>query len=306
MKTIFSAAALQCLSIVPLCYGMVVHPIVMHGSKADKKSPSNSPPELVIFLHGRLEANAGENMSIPEPSELYGDFLSELSNQLPPQSQVLIPAYHEQYSEWKREPRDLTSGPVTSAISRVIHDHLVGIDPSLQAAMPRHLTLISFSMGAAIMLKLLANDPMLHLSTNQSDNDRNDCTNRVDIKRLKLILIEPVWRCWLPFAVSEASSSIGDPTRRSSIVISHLPALAIAGTKDEEVRHDSGCMGQNSMDGVRRSLRPFLPNVQVAEIEGGNHFGALCSGVEDVTGEVELEGLRTDIVERISQFCKWQ
>jgi hypothetical protein len=277
---------------------MAVHPIVMHGSNTDKKSPSTSPPELVIFLHGRLEADAGENISIQEPSELYGDFLSELSNQLPPQSQVLMPAYHEQYSEWKREPRDLTLGPVTSAISRVIHDHLAGIDSSPQSAMPYHLTLISFSMGAAIMLKLLANDPMLC--------DWNDSTNRVDTKRLKLILIEPVWRCWLPFAVSEASSSIGDPTRRSSIIVSNLPALAIAGTKDEEVRHDSGCMGQNSMDGVRRSLRPFLPNVQVAEIEGGNHFGALCSGVEDVTGEVELEGLRTDIVERISQFCKWQ
>lgn len=36
---------------------------------------------------------------------------------------------------------------------------------------------------------------------------------------------------------------------------------------------------------MRRSLKPFLPNVHVAEIEGGNHFGGICSGVENIASD---------------------
>ena len=210
-----------------------------------------------------------------------------------------MPAYHAHYRDWKHEPRDLTLGPVTSAISQVIHDHLKSTERDAIK-----LTMISFSMGAAILIKLMASDPILSSAKNSGVDVGIKCS--VNIQRL--ILIEPVWRCWLPFAVSKAASLVGDPTR--DCIISDLPTLAIAGTNDDEVGHDSGCMGQTSMDGVRRSLRPFLPSTKVSEIEGGNHFGALCSGVNDIAtdglGEgVELSILQNEIIERVANFSGW-
>ena len=130
--------------------------------------------ELLIFLHGRLEADEHEsNISIPDPSELYIDFLSNLYDTLPPNSQILMPAYHEHYKDWKREPRDLTLGPVSSAIGQAIHNHVEEMHEPIKA------TVISFSMGAAVLLKLLANDPIFFR--------KKSC---VEIQRL--ILIEPV------------------------------------------------------------------------------------------------------------------
>ena len=280
---------------------MAVHPIIIPAGRSSPTPPfsGRSENELIIFLHGRLEADDDEDIVIPEPSELYGDFLSDLSNKMPPNSQILMPAYHEHYKDWKHEPRDLTLGPVTSEISQVIHDHLEFTEEeSIQ------VTMMSFSMGAAILLKLMANDPILSSAKNSDNDIDRNCS--VNVQRL--ILIEPVWRCWLPFAVSEAASMMGDPAR--SCEVSDLPTLAIAGTNDDEVGYDSGCMGQKSMDGVRRSLRPFLPRVQVQEIEGGNHFGGLCSGVDDIATDrldegVELPTLRNEIIERISTFCGW-
>ena len=269
------------------------------SSPSPTSQPSNpASNELVIFLHGRLEADDDEDICIPEPFRLYSDFLSSLSNKMPANSQILMPIYHENYKDWKHEPRDLTLGPVTSAISQVIRDHLMSTEQE-----SIKLTMMSFSMGAAILMKLMANDPILSAAKNSEVDVGINC--RVDIQRL--ILIEPVWRCWLPFAVAEAASLIGDPT---SCMISDLPTLAIAGTNDDEVGYDSGCMGQKNMDGVRRSLRPFLPNVHVEEIEGGNHFGGLCSGVNDIAtaglGEgVELSYLRNEIIERVSEFSGW-
>ena len=269
---------------------MVVHPIVIRRPTL----PSTSTPgELIIFLHGRLEADEHEsNISIPDPSELYIDFLSNLYDKLPPNSQILMPAYHEHYKDWKREPRDLTLGPVSSAIGQAIHDHIEemqfrwGNDPV-------KATVISFSMGAAVLLRLLANGPIL--------SGKKSC---VEIQRL--ILIEPVWRCWLPFAVSEANTRIGDPAKCAT-AISDVPALAIAGSGDDEVRCDSGCMGQRNMDCVRRSLKPFLPSVRVAEIEGGNHFGGVCSGLDNIVthglgGGVALPGLQAEIIGHIVKF----
>ena len=294
-------AALQCLVFLHLCHGMVVHPIVMPSCRSPSPATSQPNPasdELVIFLHGRLEADDDEDIFIPEPSQLYSDFLSSLSNKMTANSQIFMPAYHEHCKDWKHEPRDLTLGPVTSAISQVIRDHLMSTEQE-----SIKLTMMSFSMGAAILMKLMANDPILSAAKNSEVDVGINC--RVDIQRL--ILIEPVWRCWLPFAVAEAASLIGDPT---SCMISDLPTLAIAGTNDDEVGYDSGCMGQKNMDGVRRSLRPFLPNVHVEEIEGGNHFGGLCSGVNDIAtaglGEgVELSYLRNEIIERVSEFSGW-
>lgn len=299
-------AALPSLVLLHLCRGMVVvHPIVIPSGQPSSSGTTSQPNpsnEVVIFLHGRLEADDDEDIFIPDPTELYSDFLSGLSNKIPANSQTLMPAYHEHYKDWKHEPRDLTLGPVTSAISQVIHDHLKS---SEQESIK--LTMISFSMGAAILMKLIANDSLLSTANKSTCNDDvggNNCS--VDVQRL--ILIEPVWRCWLPFAVSEVASSLGDAAR--SCVISDLPTLAIAGTNDNEVKYDSGCMGQKSMDGVRRSLRAFLPNVQVSEIKGGNHFGGLCSGVNNIAMDslgdsVELTDLRNEIIERISKFCGW-
>ena len=266
---------------------MAVHPIVIRRPTL----PSTSTPgELIIFLHGRLEADEHEsNISIPDPSELYIDFLSNLCDKLPPNSQILMPAYHEHYKDWKREPRDLTLGPVSSAIGQAIHNHVEEMHEPIKA------TVISFSMGAAVLLKLLANDPIL--------SRKKSC---VEIHVQRLILIEPVWRCWLPFAVSEANKRIGDPTKGAT-AISDVPALAIAGSGDDEVRCDSGCMGQRNMDCVRRSLKPFLPSVRVAEIEGGNHFGGVCSGLDNIAVDglgagVALPGLQAEIIGHIAKF----
>ena len=211
------------LSFVRFCFGMVVHPIVIR--RPTLPNPS-TPDELVIFLHGRLEADDHESsMSIPEPSDLYADFLSSLSEKLPVNYHILMPAYHKHYKDWRREPRDLTLGPVSSAIGQVIHNHIEEMQ-LLSENEPIKVTMISFSMGAAFLLKLLANDPIL-LRT-------KSC---VDIQRL--ILIEPVWRCWLPFAVSEATSLLGDSSKGATS-ISDVQTLAIAGTNDDEVKCDSG------------------------------------------------------------------
>ena len=58
---------LICLPTLRLCLGMAVHPIVIRRSTL----PSTSTPgELIIFLHGRLEADEHEsNISIPDPSD---------------------------------------------------------------------------------------------------------------------------------------------------------------------------------------------------------------------------------------------
>lgn len=199
-------AALPCLAVLHLCHGMAVHPIVMPSCRSPSPtSRPNNPAsnELVIFLHGRLEADDDEDIFIPDPSQLYSNFLSGLSQKLPANSQILMPSYHEHYKDWKHEPRDLTLGPVTSAISQAIRDHLISTEQD-----SIKLTMISFSMGAAILMKLLANDPILSTAKNSEVDVGINC--RVGVQRL--ILIEPVWRCWLPFAVAGAASLIGDPT----------------------------------------------------------------------------------------------
>ena len=122
--------ALIWLSHVHVCLGMAVHPIAIPSSNSPQSPTPPSPltsDELVIFLHGRLEADDHEkniHVSIPDPSELYIDFLSNLYDKLPPNSQILMPTYHEHYKDWPREPRDLTLGPVSSAIGQVIHNHI--------------------------------------------------------------------------------------------------------------------------------------------------------------------------------------
>lgn len=302
-------AAASCFSLAHLCFGMAVHPVVFPARQpTSADGPSNSNPssssstsnEIIIFLHGRLEADDDENLDIPAPSELYSDFLSELSNKLPADSsKILMPAYHEVYKDLKREPRHLSSlGPITSAIGEVIRGHIEEEVLHRSDQEPIHLTLISFSMGAAVLMKLLASDPIL------SSKNRRIGNHPMTIRRL--IFIEPVWRCWLPFAVSEAAVAVRDANK--SVEISEVPTLAIAGTNDSESRHDSGCNG-NSMDGVGRSLRPFLPNICVVEIEGGNHFG-ICSGVDDIAMDSLGEGMtlpvhRAAIIEMICEFCDW-
>lgn len=65
------------------------------------------------------------------------------------------------------------------------------------------------------------------------------------------------------------------------------------------------------MDCVRRSLKPFLPNIRVAEIEGGNHFGGICSGVDNIATDglgkgVALTELQAEIIWHIVKFCRWE
>lgn len=225
---------------------------------------------------------------------------------------VLLVDYHEHYSDWRREPRDLGIGPVSSAVSEAIRKHVNNYDDPVDAAataISTRITLVSFSMGAAISLKLLESDPMLKTSSSSSSSVSK---NRVEVERV--VLVEPVWRCWLPFAVSRAAEARYSPDKKK-VEISRVAGLALVGTNDVEVRDDSsGAMGGNSNRNIGQRvvqyLQPFLPNLSAIEIEGGNHFG-LCSGPPefmDFAGDglaldKSSDYLRQELIDHISEFC---
>lgn len=275
--------------------GMAVHPVIF--STKSSVENDNNQMSLIIFIHGRLESDSPDE-SIPNPKDLYRDFCVGLADKA--SQDILLPQYHEHYRDWRKEPRDFGVGPVSNLVSKAIRDHIMeksnNIDnqnDNLQQSRPKMtITLISFSMGAAILLKLLKSDPFLSSST------------MIEID--KLILIEPVWRCWVPFAVSEASSSMTKMSGDATTLVSDIPALALAGTNDDEVWHDSG----GGKNGVARSLRPFLSNLSAIEVEGGNHFG-FCSGIDslamkNLSPERTPSNIRKEIIHHIVSFCGWE
>lgn len=272
------------------------------SAAASGPSSVPAPPPLVAFLHGRLEPDVGE-APYARPAELYGDFCRSLAERLPPaaahddgtstsSSSVLLVDYEDILErELKREPRDLRLGPVSSAVAEDVRDAVLGIgggdddDASGgEEQETRRIVLVTYSMGAAMGLKLLAH---------HFDDDDPSLRRKLEIERV--ILIEPVWRCWLPFAVS------------SPRIIAEVPALALYGTEDELTKLDSG-------GSVAGSLRPFLPNLETVPLEGGNHWGIVS---EDVAGgDIATEGLispdvvtpsklREEMVDRICCFCGW-
>mmetsp|Transcript_21567 Transcript_21567/g.45492 ORF Transcript_21567/g.45492 Transcript_21567/m.45492 type:complete len:333 (+) Transcript_21567:69-1067(+) len=275
-------------------------------------SPS---PSLVVFVHGRLEADpVSDGMDIPRPAELYSDFCNGLADET--KKDVLLVDYHEHYKDWGREPRDLGLGPVTSAIGEAIRNHIATTTFRTDTATPK-ITLVSFSMGAAIVLKLLGSDPTFQPAT-LSSSLLGSSEGVLQVE--KLILVEPVWRCWLPFAVARATEAGYSPSNNNNnggVGISKIPSLALVGTRDEEVQHDCGGAGmggsgpRNSSEAVVRTLRPFLSNVSAIDVTGGNHFGGLCSGPPDIREFIEEglapdttpESVRKELIGRISEFC---
>ena len=273
--------------------GLIVQSALFPACTCSDKDAPTSSVDFVVFIHGRLEADSSvENIRIPRPSVLYSEFCKGLAKT----KNVLLPEYHEHYSEWRREPRELCLGPVSSAVGEAIRNHASGSFVATGRRgnnnPPVKVTLVSFSMGAAILLKLLENESILS-------------SQEVEIE--KVVLVEPVWRCWLPFAVSRSVEARYSTTSRDKdLTVSNAPALAIVGTNDEEVQHDSGGGCKNS---VARSLRPFLSNLTVIDIEGGNHFG-LCSGVAEFAEDglpvsMSPNDLREEIIGHISEFCGW-
>ena len=205
-------------------------------------SPSTLPAqtkgttnEVVVFLHGRLEAEPGE-VAFPPPAELYNDFCTALADAL--DAPVLMVDYHDTLaSKLSQEPRTWTWGPICQQIASVVTRE---IGSSNKCANCCGIVLVTFSMGAAMGLKLLAGG----LSAMQIN---------------KTILIEPVWRCWLSLAPR-------------NVPISQVPTLAVWGTLDKDTLTDSG-------RNVSAALRPLLPNLQTHTLEGANHWYILNADI---------------------------
>ena len=227
------------------------------SSESPESSSSSTQSRLVIFLHGRLESEPGVGNVYPPPRQLYSNFLNRLVDKFPSDDKegtttsLLMVEYDELLSKHlSKEPRDLQLGPVSSAILECIRKELVVVgkageddddddeQPISRRRRRQQVTLITFSMGAAMGLKLLSNTEWFLSKSVLIEN---------------VVFIEPVWRCWLPFVVSNPK------------VIADIPALAIIGSNDKDTLIDSG-------RNVKRALQPFLPNVQVVEIDGGNHW----------------------------------
>ena len=246
--------------------GMAINSILFSKEDSGKLSDSQQSP-LVIFLHGRLEAEPGET-AYPPPNKLYGDFIERLRKKLPSDGTgLLLLEFDEILSKLSTEPRDLRLGPISSAISESICNVIA---PETSQQHKKTLTLITFSMGAAMGLKLL----------------NTGFSERIE----KVVLIEPVWRCWLPFAVS------------SPKIICDVPTLALAGSKDKDTMVDSG-------RSVQRSLKPFLPNLEVVELKGGNHWCILNDefiiSKEGLAPNKTPGELQNEMVENIACFCNW-
>jgi len=266
------------LSTVPVL-GLEVRPVLFTKfadaitSSTDQKSSVETPIPQILFLHGRLEPERGED-PIDAPSVLYADFIEDLLSQQSPGSVLLMPEYDRLLSQrLNRESKDLRLGPVSSQLSDCIDQYI-----------SKPVVLISFSMGAAMALKLLK----------QNTNLRTFVSH--------VVLVEPVWRCWLPFAEQEPLWNTDD----------ERPVLAIYGTRDKPTLMDSG----NSVEG---SLRRFFP-LKVVPIENGNHWSIVSDRTskrevspllqkivtEDLPDGVHQSEIRKKLVQEIATFCRWQ
>lgn len=232
----------------------------IHFSNSHSQDTSANQP-LIVFLHGRLEADA-EEAPYAAPSKLYNDFLEKL----PPTHLVEYDKELAEPRKLAREPRDLRIGPISSSLQDSIQDIL-----SKHADGSRKVDLlITFSMGAAMGFKLL-----------------HHCPEVFD----RVVLIEPVWRCWLPFVVSNPRP------------ICNVPTLALYGTNDALTRDDSG-------KSVLGSLRAFFSNLKVVPIQGGNHWGILNEDVaiskEGLADNLTPAQLQDEMFALIEQFCNWE
>ena len=268
---------------------------VWFSSQGYECKPPTIPPR-VVFVHGRLEAEDGE-APFAAPAELYSDFCRGLAETMEPSQQepkasVLLLEYDNLLSkELPREPRDLSYGPVSSALAEAISTHVLLPREKAQSTTAEgrehkasQLVLISFSMGASMALKLLHNSDALKEALTY------------------VVLIEPVWRCWLPFAVSGPRPILAAGDTASPSV------LALYGTRDDQTQVDSG-------GSVKGSLRPLLPDLETLSLKGGNHWGILT---EAVAGEIARERLlengpeamtptrvQANMITAIATFCGW-
>lgn len=189
----------------------------------------------IVFLHGRLEAEAHEP-PFPPPPNLYSHFCSSLAKRS--RQKVLMVDYHEGLSSHLgKEPRSWELGPISQSIIDCLnqqfahHEEISLID------------IVTFSMGAAMGLKTIRH---------ASDKLVPDSKFSVS----KMILIEPVWRCWLSIAMTHSNEFLT------------IPVLAIWGTLDRDTLIDSG-------NSVERSLTPLVSDrslLSAVSLNGGNHW----------------------------------
>ena len=208
-------------------------------------SPPIASPSCVVFLHGRLESDPGEP-PFPPPNVLYRQFCSSIVASL--DMPVLQIDYHKILSKkLGKERRTWQMGPISQAIADSITKELHNKETSI--------ILITFSMGAAMGMKLLQNAETLFSHQN--------------LTITRLVLIEPVWRCWLSLVPHDKP-------------ISDVPALAVFGSLDKDTLTDSG-------KNVHGSLRPLLSNLTTVRLHGGNHWYILNSDLP-----VSWNGIRED------------
>lgn len=200
----------------------------------------------IIFLHGRLEAENGKP-PFPPPSRLYQQFCTSLAKSM--NEPVLLVDYHEILSQQLgKEPRTWQRGPIAQSVMDVVESEMSGLMDSNRDwkggdsnnRQQIDVTLVTFSMGAVMGLKLLQ---WYETSAGQL----------APVRICKMALVEPVWRCWLSLVPRD------EP-------ISHIPVLPIYGTNDSETLTDSGVGGGQSV------LQLLLPNLAVHELKEGNHW----------------------------------
>jgi hypothetical protein len=241
------------------------HPVWFPTSSPSSSSNSvlkkTKETSCVVFLHGRLEAESGEP-PFPPPRQLYQQFCHSMADACG--QSVLMVEYDQLLStHLGKEPRNLRPGPISQFIFDTVEAELSPREPYHSdsiATEPISISLVTFSMGAAMGLKLLHRYQKRPQGENQS---------RFIPSIEKLVLIEPVWRCWLSLI----------PT--STPISETIPVLVIYGSDDEETLTDSG---QN----VQGSLQTILPNLTVQELKGGNHWYILNANL----GEQALAPLK--------------
>ena len=219
-----------------------------------------SSRKLFIFLHGRLEADDKDPkqppMLPPPPAELYSQFCESLARET--KSPVLMVDYHEVLaSHLGQEPKTWQLGPVSRSIAGCIENETRDLPMVFPEGEERSIILVTFSMGAAMGLKLLQRQQQLQAIL--------PIVPRIH----KIILVEPVWRCWLSLAAREQPIVSHSTSDGNNVV----PAcLAVWGTLDRDTLMDSG-------KSVQGSLRPLLPQVETKALQGGNHWYILNDNV---------------------------
>ena len=250
---------------------------------------SASTSSCVVFLHGRLEAEPGDDAPFPRPAVLYRDFCHGLAHVL--QQPVLMVEYHHLLASTTRflgrEPRSWELGPLSRSIFRTIVHELSGNNGNSHnddsatndcaTVVPfSNMILVTFSMGAAMGLKFLHHAPTVLPP---------------GIKISHVVLVEPVWRCWLSLVVRTPSTLWTSDDDDSN---NDAPAVwALWGTHDSETLTDSG-------RNVAAALRPLLPHVVTHSIPGANHWYILNHDIAFArTGLPDNKnGLSTDILQR--------